>query len=450
MALRWVKANIAHFGGDPEVVTIFGESAGAGSVSAHLVMPASWGYFHRAIVESGAFPLWASQGMDSANATAEGLFRHFGCDTVDCMRGRDFSKLVAWKGEGAVFVRCRFCVRWSPVVDGVHLTDAPWALMAAGKHHSVPLLTGVNRDEGSMFTTIPNATWFNETSIAAPIRKDCFLRLGLPFSQKTEISFIEERGNPRASLLTPQSSCLNPHASVLTHYSSPLNPIGGAHLRIQHLFDPENATPLSALHTCPTTSLLVGRCTVPNQNPEPLPFVDPNPNTRLYADRDFVCPAQRTWAKWASGTNSIYLYHFTHRPPPCPVCYHSAEIRYVFGVPCPRLGPKPSYACVDVEQDAAGWALSQVMTRYWARFAKTGDPNRDGSSPARATGAQVGAPLPPWPPGGGGSEIVFSTVHGEAKITKGDYIAARSTCSFWAPLLTNGYGWPALTWDVSC
>ena len=56
-ALRWVQQNIAHFGGNPDLVTIFGESAGGISVSSHVVSPMSKGLFHRAIMESGVVML---------------------------------------------------------------------------------------------------------------------------------------------------------------------------------------------------------------------------------------------------------------------------------------------------------------------------------------------------------------------------------------------------------
>lgn len=58
LAMEWVKANIAAFGGDPHRVMIFGQSSGAGSVSTHLVTPKSWGLFHAAGMASGAFGTW--------------------------------------------------------------------------------------------------------------------------------------------------------------------------------------------------------------------------------------------------------------------------------------------------------------------------------------------------------------------------------------------------------
>ncbi len=65
-ALRWVQANIQSFGGDPDRVMIFGESAGATSMSLHLVMPESAGLFHAVAIDSGAFNQWSYRSWSDA------------------------------------------------------------------------------------------------------------------------------------------------------------------------------------------------------------------------------------------------------------------------------------------------------------------------------------------------------------------------------------------------
>jgi carboxylesterase type B len=66
MAMQWLQKNAAAFGGDPTRVTIFGESAGAGSVSNHLLSPRSKGLFHRAIAESGPIAQWTAQSYNTS------------------------------------------------------------------------------------------------------------------------------------------------------------------------------------------------------------------------------------------------------------------------------------------------------------------------------------------------------------------------------------------------
>src|SRR5262252_2448166 len=88
-ALRWVRRNIASFGGDPRRVTIFGESAGGLSTHSHLASPLSAGLFHRAIVESGAYSL-AQPSLSQAEAVGEAAAERVGCSdqTAACLRSR--------------------------------------------------------------------------------------------------------------------------------------------------------------------------------------------------------------------------------------------------------------------------------------------------------------------------------------------------------------------------
>ena len=93
MALQWLRDNIASFHGDPARLTLFGESAGAASVSAHLVSPVSRALPRRAVLQSGALSApWAAQQPDQSVALARRLLRDCDCDrpavrdSLRCMR----------------------------------------------------------------------------------------------------------------------------------------------------------------------------------------------------------------------------------------------------------------------------------------------------------------------------------------------------------------------------
>jgi para-nitrobenzyl esterase len=132
-ALQWVRANIADFGGDPENVTLFGESAGSGSVGMQLVMPSSRGLFERAVMQSGAG--WSIT-RDRAESMASELAKECGT-TVDGLRDIPVDDLVEAQTRveaahgGMVFVPC---------VDGAIVVDG-------APHAPVPLLLGTNVDE---------------------------------------------------------------------------------------------------------------------------------------------------------------------------------------------------------------------------------------------------------------------------------------------------------------
>ncbi|CAG2063575.1 unnamed protein product, partial [Timema podura] len=93
MALRWVRDNISQFGGDPENVTIFGESAGATSVHALLLAPSSEGLFHKAIAQSGTVLLCQVKSTVS-NQRAFRLGKALGCETKDPQKLVEFLRTI--------------------------------------------------------------------------------------------------------------------------------------------------------------------------------------------------------------------------------------------------------------------------------------------------------------------------------------------------------------------
>lgn len=163
LALRWVQTNIGAFGGDAANVMVYGESAGAGSTTVHLVSPRSRGLFHKAGLESGAFAHWTAMPLVSAETQWAGLLEETKCPDVSCllsMPAPDLTRLAM--GQSArvsniehisknTFSGTRAgkgCCSWSPTVDGVVLTDLPWKLYDNVADHDI--LMGFNHDEGAL------------------------------------------------------------------------------------------------------------------------------------------------------------------------------------------------------------------------------------------------------------------------------------------------------------
>ncbi len=140
VALEWIQKHIAAFGGDPENITAFGESAGGGNIAALLTGPAAAGLIDKAIIQSGGAGNFVAISADTASARAHKMFKALSVETAEQARDVHWQEYVAWANAN------RSDYYHYPVEDGVFVGSPD-----ESEDKAVPLMVGTNRHESLMY-----------------------------------------------------------------------------------------------------------------------------------------------------------------------------------------------------------------------------------------------------------------------------------------------------------
>ncbi|XP_006148449.1 carboxylesterase 5A isoform X1 [Tupaia chinensis] len=304
-ALSWVQENIKFFGGDPNSVTIFGESAGAISVSSLVLSPMANGLFHKAIMESGvAIIPYLKASDDEWKEDLQMVAQVCGCNASDslallkCLREKSSEELLHLSQKTKSFTR---------VVDGLFFPDEPLELLTQKAFKAIPSIIGVNSDECGFvlpLTEIPEVLGGANKSLALHM-----IHTLLHIPRKNLYLVANEYFHDKHSLVEIRDSLLD-----------------------------------------------------------------------LLGDVFFVVPGLVTARYHRDAGAPVYFYEFQHRPqcfedtkPAFVKADHGDEIRFVFG----GAFLKGDIVMFEGATEEEKW-LSRKMMKYWANFARTGDPNMDG------------------------------------------------------------------------
>ena len=312
MGLEWVQQNIRAFGGDPNNVTIFGESAGSASVSLHLMSPLSHSKFQRAIMQSGTanMPWVVLTSAEAKRRSIELAVEVLGCEKSDdmeilaeCMRRVRPQTLADTQYISSGALQFPFL----PVIDGAFLPDHPDEILRRKSFKKCPILIGSNFNEGSyfLFYELPEYLNLDKMTMTAEDFRNSMRRIFFYYPQyKQEIS--------QAAI-----------DAIMFQYTNWL--------------EPDNyESNVGALDSA-------------------------------LGDSQFICPLNMFAHTYALAGENVYMYYLTQRYssnpwPEWSGVLHGDDIVYVFGE---ALKPGLNYSQADKD-------LSRRMMNLWVNFAKTG------------------------------------------------------------------------------
>jgi para-nitrobenzyl esterase len=238
-ALEWVRDNIVSFGGDPNNVTIFGQSGGAGKVSTLLAMPSAKGLFHRAIIQSGSNVKGVAR-VD-ATKTAETLMAKLGVKTADELQAVPMDQLIA----ATLSTRG---LRLGPVVDGKTLPGDPFDPTAPALSADVPLLIGTVEfevnffpatkldpiDDAELHAAVKESTRANDADVDKLI---AIYRKGRPSATQIDLSQIIASDGFRTPVITEGERKSAQAAPVYMYYFTWKTPVHDGKLKAFHTLE---------------------------------------------------------------------------------------------------------------------------------------------------------------------------------------------------------------------